>query len=366
MVLIEFSSLLIHSLILLLTFYLLAQVCDNHFVPALEKIGKKFNMSTDVTGATLMAVGSSAPELFIAIIAIIKPGDAEGGHIDIGIGTIVGSALFNILVIIGAVAVVKKTVLSWQPIIRDMIFYSLSIIVLVVSITNGFVNFWEALVCVLLYAVYIYAVFKWKIWFPYKDRGVYSDEEKVHEKKIHYKRVGYIIKPIDFLLDMLFPKKANQNTIFLISILIIAGLCWLMVDSAIMVSEILHIPEFIIAITVLAVGTSVPDLVSSVIVAKQGKGGMAISNAFGSNIFDILIGLGFPWLLLQIFSNREIEILNDNMIISVILLFATVLIVFFVLYFRKWKIRPRTGYILLSIYLLYIIWQIVNHYVWHF
>ena len=69
-----------------------------------------------------MAVGSSAPELFVAIIALVKPGD----HGEIGIGTIVGSAVFNILGIIGAVAVVRRSVLAWQPVLRDMIFYSLA------------------------------------------------------------------------------------------------------------------------------------------------------------------------------------------------------------------------------------------------
>ena len=79
---------------MLISFYLLARVCDEYFVESLDKIAKKLKMSSDAAGATLMAVGSSAPELFVAAIALLKPGD----HAALGMGTIVGSALFNILV----------------------------------------------------------------------------------------------------------------------------------------------------------------------------------------------------------------------------------------------------------------------------
>ena len=86
---------------LIASFYLLAEISDRYFIPALDKIAHRFNMSHDMAGATLMAIGSSAPELFVAIIALLKPGD----HSAIGVGTIVGSALFNLLVIIGASAI---------------------------------------------------------------------------------------------------------------------------------------------------------------------------------------------------------------------------------------------------------------------
>ena len=97
---------------LVVSFYLLAQVSDKYFIESLDRIAHKLNMSHDMAGATLMAVGSSAPELFVAVIALVKPGD----HGAIGIGTIVGSAVFNILGIIGAVAVVRRSVLAWQPV----------------------------------------------------------------------------------------------------------------------------------------------------------------------------------------------------------------------------------------------------------
>ena len=95
--------LLVYFILLLLSFYLLAKVCDDYFVESLDEIAKKLKLSSDAAGATLMAVGSSAPELFVAIIAVIRPGD----HEQIGMGTIVGSAMFNLVVITGVVGLIK-------------------------------------------------------------------------------------------------------------------------------------------------------------------------------------------------------------------------------------------------------------------
>ena len=90
--LIQLMALILYTLALLVSFYLLAQVCDEYFIKSLDQIAKRFKMSPEAAGATLMAVGSSAPELFVAIIALVRP----GGHEAIGMGTIVGSALFLI------------------------------------------------------------------------------------------------------------------------------------------------------------------------------------------------------------------------------------------------------------------------------
>ena len=76
---------------LVISFYLLAEVSDRYFVVSLDKLSHRLKMSHDMAGATFMAIGSSAPELFVAVIALIKPGD----HVAIGVGTIIGSILFK-------------------------------------------------------------------------------------------------------------------------------------------------------------------------------------------------------------------------------------------------------------------------------
>jgi len=171
-------TLILYSLALLISFYLLAVICDRYFVDSLDKIANKLKMNSDMAGATFMAVGSSAPELFVAIIALFKPGNEA-----IGAGTIVGSALFNILVIIGAAAMVKKAVISWQPVIRDVIFYSASIVWLLISFSDGSVSLGESIIFVSLYVVYIFAVLYWRKILPYVDNEKNDDEKEEDIKK---------------------------------------------------------------------------------------------------------------------------------------------------------------------------------------
>ena len=122
---------------------------------------------------------------------------------------------------------------------------------------------------------------------------------------------------------------------------------------------ILHVPAVIIGLTVLAAGTSIPDLISSLIVARQGRGGMAISNAIGSNIFDILIGLGLPWLVVTI-GGKIIPVATENLSSSIILLFATVAAVLGFLIARKWHLNKFSGLSLISIYIAYLLWNILQ------
>jgi len=344
-----------YSLILLASFYLLALVCDRYFVQSLDKIAEKLKMNSDMAGATLMAVGSSAPELFVSVIALFKP-----GHESLGAGTIVGSALFNILVIIGASAMVRKAFIAWQPIVRDLSFYSLSIIWLIISFWDGKITLMESAIFLLLYVIYVVAVMKWKKIFPYKDENkdpieVAKEGLDKEEKKKSF--IALFLNGVKYILDFIFPKEKHYWTAFLMSITFIAGLSWVLVESAVGIADILHIPAVIVGLTILAAGTSVPDLISSMIVARQGRGGMAISNAIGSNIFDILIGLGLPWAIVGL-GGKIVPVATENLNSSIILLFATVASVLFFLMAKKWRIGRLAGISLISIYVLYVIWTI--------
>lgn len=349
-------AIFLYSIVLVLAFYLIAQVSDKYFIPSLDSISKKLNISSDIAGATFMAVGSSAPELFIALIAVFHP----GGHEEIGMGTIVGSALFNVLAIIGAVALVRKAIVSWQPILRDTLFYLLSIAVITVIFLNDDISFFESLLLLGLYLFYILAIIFWKKIFPYKDDAVKVEEtENVNTVK-RYRLFHLLIRPIDFILSLTFPNTRYYFWNFLISIIWIAFLSWALVESAIEISTILNIPEGIIALTVLAVGTSVPDLIASLLVAKKGFGGMAISNAIGSNIFDILLGLGLPWIIALTFYKDTIKVSSNNIFSSVVLLFSSVIVVFLLLGYHKWEVRKPTGVLLLTLYIAYLVWQILS------
>ena len=136
-------------LLMLLAFYLLAEICDKYFVESLEKISKRLSLSPEASGATFMAVGSSAPELFVSLLALFKPGEEA-----MGAGTIIGSAIFNILVITGASIAVRQDFIIWQPVIRDMLFYSFTIIALLFTFRDGSITLIEILMFLSLYFIY--------------------------------------------------------------------------------------------------------------------------------------------------------------------------------------------------------------------
>jgi K+-dependent Na+/Ca+ exchanger-like protein len=136
-------------------FLALAIVCDEFFVPALEEISSDhhLNLSMDVAGATLMAAGGSAPELFTSFVGTFQQSD-------IGIGTIVGSAVFNVLFVIGCCSMMSKEVLTltWWPLFRDSVYYTIGLLVLSILvgvIGEGTVVWWEALTLLLMYVGYV-------------------------------------------------------------------------------------------------------------------------------------------------------------------------------------------------------------------
>jgi len=144
----------------LYTFVAIAIVCDELFVPALEEIASEdhLNLSMDVAGATLMAAGGSAPELFTSIFGTFVQKS------EVGIGTVVGSAVFNVLFVIAMCALLTKEVLSltWWPLFRDSFCYSIGLITLglfVGVISPSEIELWEAIILFCLYICYVTIMF---------------------------------------------------------------------------------------------------------------------------------------------------------------------------------------------------------------
>ena len=131
----------------------IAIVCDDFFVASLEKICEVLRLSDDVAGATFMAAGSSAPELASSAMALINPNAGS----EIGVGTIVGSAIFNILIIIGATVIATGNTLQldWKPVTRDCFFYAAAIGGIVGTFAGGRVDWWEGGIYVAFYVTYI-------------------------------------------------------------------------------------------------------------------------------------------------------------------------------------------------------------------
>ena len=341
---------------LLLAFYALNRVTDSYFVESLESLSKRMRLTSDIAGASLMAMGSSAPELFTSLLALIKHVDLA----ELGAGTIVGSALFNILVIVGATALVGKAVLNWQPAVRDLIFYLASIGLLYMAFVDGQVTMMEALTFVGFYLVYLIALPVWRKIFPYEDPYDNSAEVSIEKEEEEESNAWYWLwcVPIDWFFKQVMPdlnKRPDRYlSAFLISILFISLLSWVLVEAGVVLALELGVPESMIGLTVLAVGTSVPDLMASVIVARQGKGDMAVSNAVGSNIFDILVGLGLVWVIMIGVNGKPIPISTSELSTSITLLLSTVgaLLIGFLL--TRWRIGPSMGAMLVGLYFLYV------------
>jgi K+-dependent Na+/Ca+ exchanger-like protein len=411
--------------IIFFAFLGLAIVCDEFFQPSLEEISEVLSLSPDVAGATFLAAGSSAPELFTSI------GDVFGPANSMGLGTIVGSAMFNILVIVALSASVATGSLKidHRPVLRDVCFYSASIASLALFFGDGVIETWEAATMVAAYGMYIvWMVFNQRMFgvccpaagggggkvVPTSDEEAaaaaadkLADEVREFERlsgsssiastpgkgpvsesiktrrtmraTIHKEEDGGAVdgagalaelaevdeeaaaaggaaiaapatgasggnggngagaegeeedgerlefpsdgSPLDKALFVLslpllwaftitIPDCATDKwkkwygVSFVMSIVWIALLCHYMVWAASMIGCIWEIDPIVMGVVVLAVGTSVPDAIGSMIAAKSGEADMAIANAIGSNIFDIFLGLGLPWLLFNLLKGK--------------------------------------------------------------
>ncbi|XP_037036754.1 sodium/potassium/calcium exchanger 3 isoform X3 [Bradysia coprophila] len=419
------GAVVLHAICSLYLFLALAVVCDKYFVPAVEKICTALNMSNDVAGATFMAAATSAPELFVNVIGTFI---TEG---DIGIGTIVGSAVFNILAVaaccgIGAGMVVP---LDWWPLTRDCLAYGITVAILICIIHDERVEWYEALILVLLYIVYIAVMYYDKSIQKCARGGVRharnrrsqrsslesksstpddeGEEDVVEaelskttdnkaevisvpeappkeiaevdiipkgyslirfpkEKSCFRKIMWFVIWPIHFLFmltipDCERPRLKNWFPItFLMCIVWIGSLSYLVAWMITILGDTLKIPDSVMGITFLAAGTSVPEAVSSVIVAKQGHGSMGISNSIGSNTFDILLCLGLPWLIKASFlpvkpGHHYVGINSAGLEYSAISLLSTLLMLYVAFSLNKFKLDRKVGHTCLLMYAVFLI-----------
>lgn len=152
---------------------------------------------------------------------------------------------------------------------------------------------------------------------------------------------------------------------FVGSILWIAVFSYLMVWWASVAGEAIGIPPPVMGLTFLAAGTSVPDLITSVLVAQQGKGDMAVSSSVGSNIFDVTVGLPLPWLLYCLVNQAPIEVDSSGVGCSISMLFAMLLLVFLSILSFKWKMTKGMGIIMGFFYFIFVIVSLGFSYCWY-
>lgn len=394
----------------------IAIVCDEYFQPALEAISEALDLSADVAGATFLAAGSSAPELFTSLSDAFSVCPAS-----MGIGTIVGSAMFNILVIVALSCAVAgqsgaSLLIDWRPVARDVTYYTLSIVMMAVFFDDGIVTVAEAFIMVLAYISYIvFMMFNEKIMSqcsskvaPDDDKSKQGDvdaaaaalegggdENKASEDGADggedgegdddgpfWHRItetpdgpaGWIlyILSLPFLIgfaitipDCDHPTFTNcfkqiYWVSFISCILWIGILCHFMVEWAHECAIILDVDPIVVALVVLATGTSIPDAIGSMVAAKNGEANMAISNAVGSNVFDILLGLGLPWVLSGLIKGEDTPVLRDGIIEYVVILFATVFLFLLILIVFRWKMNSMVGGMMFFLYCAFVVYCLLK------
>ncbi len=300
------------DLIMIVVCFVIFERASNYLVDGLGVVSRRFMISEAVLGASVAAIGSSAPEFGSSAFSVVQ------GHPAIGLGTIIGSAIFNITVIIGAVALFCKYKLSKRVFYRDGLFYLLTVVITVVSVADGVLTRLEAIIWTLTFIGYL----GWLVYDARRGKPVPREQVKA-----------------------LSTRRA--------SIYIIGGLAaiavgaWLLVRSVISIATEAGISETMFSLIVVAVGTSIPDLFTSVQAARKGMSSLAVSNAIGSNIFDILICLGLPM------SFRATTSVGDVAGVSIIYLLVSLLLALLVIRIG-WSLSRRDAGLLLGVYGSYI------------
>jgi len=310
------------------------------FVDSASAIAKKLGISEFVIGLTLVAIGTSIPELASSIAAALK------GSSEIIIGNIVGSNITNIGLIVGVAASITIIKVDKEMLSRDGYIMLFATFLFYFFGIGGFISRTQSTIFLVIYFLYIIILlsrkhkfnFKKMIDHPFnmlflkKKNGKYIFKYAMNEKKL---------KKFDKLL------LKNLGIFFISGGAVIYG-ANLLINNAIYFANLLKISETVIGLTLIALGTSLPELTVTISAARKGHVNIAIGNVIGSNIANILLVLGISGFLFPLQVQEATLKLSGSF-----MLFISILLLFFIR--TEWKIRRWEGIILLMLYLLFVI-----------
>ena len=325
----------------------LVKFCDI-FVDSASTIAKKLHISELIIGLTVVAIGTSCPELAVSVSDSISS-LLENSNANVAIGNVIGSNICNLLLVLGFSAVFTPIVVKKSVCKREypfLLIISALLVLFVIlfgtgsSITGNYAILrWEAIILVVLMFVYI--------WFlihnakKHPDEQLNTEEEKLtEEKEKDMKLWKAIILVIVGAAGIVFGGEA-----------VVFGAKGL----ALQVSDAAHLDhdlaESLVGLTIVAVGTSLPELVTSVVAAKKGQNELALGNVIGSNIFNILFVLGIAGTVNPLTTGSQV------IIDAVVMMVATIVGFIFAL---TGKIKRSGGIALLCMYGAYLAYLIVR------
>lgn len=296
----------------------------NYLVEASVVIAQKAKLSDFVIGLTIVGIGTSSPELLISVSSALE------GHGDISLGNVIGSCICNILLILGLTAVIKPFKIERNTIKRDIPFNIFSSIFLITLLcvdmlifnTNSYaLSRIDGAIFLIVFAGYI----------TYTIRANKAQEE--YEESATSSLSG---KPLWITIS--------------IAAVSLGVLLWggnLFLDSSVILAKNWGMSEAVISLTIVAIGTSLPELVTSSIAALKGNPQLALGNVIGSNIFNVLLILGISSLI------SPFEIIGFSTTDFILFVFSTILVYISAFTLGKMKVDRTEGLIFVAIYIAY-------------
>ena len=282
-------------------------------------IASRLGIPQIIIGLTIVAAGTSAPEFFVSLLSAIN------GTADLAVGNVVGSNIFNTLLIVGCTAMVAPIAILRVTIKRDIPIAILASVALMVMCIDNNISRVDAAVLFILFVGFMWITL----------RGARKDES-VQIEATATEPVGAV--------------KATLMIIIGLGCLVLGSNVF--VDNASAIARSLNVSDAIIGLTIVAGGTSLPELATSVVSARKGDTGIAIGNVLGSNVFNILAILGLTGLV-QPMSIQGISMVDLSMLIlSVVLLWL--------FSFTKYRVQRWEGAVMAAIYVAYMCWLIAG------
>ncbi len=349
-------DLLIGIVIVAFASMVIARACDG-FEAAADYLGR--NMTEGMKGATINAVGSSMPELCVTFIYLFLYHNTTG--FAGGIGTTAGSAVFNAMiipafVILAVLIRMPQTTISVSRavVLRDGITL-ISAEAFLIFFLGDRLEWYHGLFLMLLYISYA-------VWMIYRNSGSQGDDaEEEEDEDLEQEAGGSRIRSL-FILDLTYAvlggnriAKKSALSLLALSTVIIAIACWMLVYSCEKIGFALGIHGYFVAVILAAAASSVPDTILSVKDARKGNYDDALSNALGSNIFDICFALGAPLFLFTILNGPiliETETLNNIIELRLLLLMLTIAV--FLVFLCSKRMGKGTAWIMIGLYAVFV------------
>ena len=314
-------------ILLIIGFFFLIKGADL-FVDGAASIARKFNIPSMIIGLTIVAMGTSAPEAAVSITSSLS------GQNDMCVANVVGSNFFNILVVLGVSSLISKLPVQKNTIKKDTPFLLIVSGLLLVFGINKYISRIEGLILLIVFVYFLYSTVKMAKSATNLDSS--SDNE-------------IALAESDTTTQTPILKTVILSVIGILGIVIGGDM---VVDSATSIATLFGMSANLVGLTIVAIGTSLPEFVTSIVAIKKGETEIAIGNVIGSNIFNILLVLGLATFI------SPITISTLALIDIIFMLCITILLYLFMK--KDYSLLKKHGIILVGIYIVYMSYTIIR------